>query len=195
MEENSTQVQDVVNKLQDEHQKIQKIYAEQRKSLDDNMTISGKTVKEWRDELWIIVPSADLNPQICLELNMAIARAEGIAAYEHAKAEMRSQILDSQASSAYDHSLEKIVSDYKGSDQRVPGSATLATMAEVASELYKKIAIEGNNELKFWKNILNHLTFCKHIIEQAGFNLNSALKSDTNERLLENLGRRYGGNQ
>jgi hypothetical protein len=189
------QIQEMAQKLRDEHVKVQQAYLEQRKYLDDDMQVSGKTVKEWREELWVIVPIDALNPQLCMEYNLAVLRAEAIAAYEYAKSVMRAQILDKQASSAYYGAISNIVDDFKLSEKRIPGAATLETMAEVASEIYKKVAIEGDNELKFWKNILDHLQFCKKIMEQAGFNINSEIRSEGNGRYLEALGKRYGGNK
>jgi hypothetical protein len=186
-------IQEMASKLKEEYKQVQKAYLEQRKLLDDDMVVSGKTVKQWKEELWIIVPIDALNPQLCMETNLAIMKAESIAFYEHAKAVMRAQILDKQASSAYYRAVDHIVTDFKGSDKRIPGAATLETMAEVASEVYKKVAIEGDNELKFWKNILDHLQFCKKIMEQAGFNIHSEIKSEGNGRYLETLGRNYGG--
>jgi len=194
MEVSEQKIQEMAQKLREEHVQVQKAYQEQRKLLDDDMIVSGKTVKEWKEELWIIVPSADLTPQICLEVNKAIMQAENVAAYEHAKAQMRAQILDKQAGSAYYRAIDHIVDEFKNSDKRVPGVATLETMAEVASELYKKVAIESDNEYKFWKNVLDHLQFSKKILEQAGFNINSEIKSEGNERFLESLGKRYGAN-
>jgi len=187
------QIQELARKLSEEQNKVRRAYLEQKKTLDDDMVVSGKTVKEWKDELWITVPSADMNPQVCIETNLAIMRAAAIVDYEHTKAEMREQVLAKQASSAYYQGMDHIVTEFKASDKRIPGAATLEVMAEVSSELYKRIAIEASNELKFWKNFKDHLQFVKKLMEQAGYAVGAEIRSEGYSRYLESLGKNYGG--
>lgn len=188
-------IQEMAQNLRNEQEKIKKAYLAQRKELDDEMIVSGKSVKDWHNELWIVIPVDNLSPQICIETNNAIMRAHQIAAFEHCKAQMRSQILDKEASSAYYRTIDHAVTSSHEAGKRQPSAATLDTIAEVGSELYKRIAIEGSNELKFWSNVLDHLQFCKKIMEQQGFNLHSDIKSEGTSRFLENLGNRYGGKE
>ena len=188
------QAQEMARKLHEERVKIQSAYLEQRKDLDDDMIVSGKTVRQWRDELWVSVPSADLNPQICMETNMALMRSASIVDYEHTKAEMRKQILDRQASSAYFQEMDHICSESKAEGKRQPSAATMEVMAEVASDVYKRIAIEGDNELKFWKNLRDHLQYQKKLMEQAGYNVGAEIRSEGHIKYLESLGKNYGEN-
>jgi hypothetical protein len=194
MELTDQQAQEMAQKLHEDRVKIQKAYLEQRKELDDDMIVSGKTVKQWRDELWVMVPSADLNPQICMETNLAIMRSANIVDFEHSKAEMRKQILDRQASSAYFQEFDHVCSEARTEGKRQPSAATIEVMAEVASDVYKRVAIEADNELKFWKNIKDHLQFAKKIMEQAGYNVGAEIRSEGHVKYLETLGKHYGGN-
>ena len=184
-QQSEEELQKLVQKLQEDHDRIQRIYQEKRKHLDEDMLISGKTIREWKAELWPIIPTDALNPRICLELLYKIMQCEGIASYEHARAEVRAQILDKESSSAYDHAIADIVETCKAEGKKCPTAVSLDNMANLASEHNKKISILSDNELRFWKNVLDHLSSCRKIIECAGAHLGIEAKAERSTAFFE----------
>lgn len=154
------------------------------------MTISGQSIDHWQNKFKIKVPVDNLTPSLCMELAMKIMDLSQEAAFYHAVAQAKSQMLKRGSDSTYTNRFWMIVQDHKQKNMRLPASATLETMAKVDTDEIESAETISAIETKFWKDILDHLNMCRRLIENTSLNLSVELKAMNNEKFLENINKK-----
>ena len=154
--------------------------------------MNGKELTEWQKHFRIQIPP-DLNPQTAKELDMRL-----IELYQEAsdyKTEAETQHLSAQGAvkTAYREEFQGLVNEYKSRKEKLPAQATLATMAEEKISVHKDSLVHHEISLAFWKGIVNNLTECRKLIENATWNLSIEYKALENEKYVDALNRKHGG--
>jgi hypothetical protein len=154
------------------------------------MLISGQSIEHWKEKFKLKIPTDNLTPGMCIDLAMRIMGLSQEATFFHAIAQAKAQMLKRGSDSTYNSKFWSIVQEHKNKGTRLPAAATLETMARIDNDEIDSAETIANIELKFWKDILDHLNMCRRLIENASLNLSVELKAMNSERLLENMGKK-----
>ena len=168
---------------------VHEIFAE---SMKHQLLINGEPMSHWEKHFKINIPTDNLTPSLCKELSMRLMELNQEAAFFQACATAKSQIIKRGTTAAYNDKFWTIVQQYKNEKKKLPAAATLETMARVDNEDLDSAQTIADIESKFWKDILEHLSTCRKLIENASMNIATELKSLNNEKFLDNIVRKMG---
>lgn len=154
------------------------------------MLISGKPIDHWQEKFKIKVPTDNLTPALCMELAMKIMDLSQEATFFHAIAQAKSQMLKRGSDSTYNNKFWAIVQEHKNKGTRIPAATTLETMARINNDEIESAETIANIELKFWKDVIDHLNMCRKLIENASLNISVEIKAMNHEKFIENMGKK-----
>lgn len=154
------------------------------------MVISGQAIDHWQNKFKIKVPTDNLTPAMCMELAMKIMDLSQEATFYHAVAQAKAQMLKRGSDSTYNNKFWAIVQEHKSKGTKMPAAATLDTMARINNDEIESAETIAQIELKFWKDIIDHLNMCRKLIENASLNISVEIKAMNNEKFIENLGKK-----
>ena len=157
------------------------------------MVVSGKPIDEWREQFKISIPTDNLTPAICVDLDLKIMLLSEEATFFHAVAQAKTQMLKRGSDASYNTKFWAIVEEYKAAQKKLPAAATLDTMAKLDNDEVASAETIAAIESKFWKEILDHLGMCRKLIENATINLSVEAKALQNERYIDSLNRKQNG--
>ena len=166
---------------------VHKIFAEHMK---EQLLINGKQMDFWEKHFRIEIPVDNLTPSMCKVLSMRLMNLNQEAAFFQACATAKAQIVKRGTTAAYNDKFWGIVQQYKSEGKKLPAAATLETMAKVDNEDLDSAQTIADIENRFWKDILDHLSTCRKLIENASMNIATELKSMNNEKFLDNLNKK-----
>ncbi len=144
------------------------------------LLINNETMATWEKKFKITISTDDLTPAICKQLDVLLLDHNQEAAFYHAVASAKLQMLKRGGDSAYRDKFFALVQEYKDKGAKLPASATLENLAKVETDDIESAQTIANIEKQFWSDILDHLTTCRKIIE------NATLNSNVEARLLGN---------
>ena len=144
------------------------------------LLINGETIDTWEKKFKITIATDDLNPAQCKQMDIMLLDRNQEAAFYHAIASAKVQMLKRGGDSAYRDKFFAIVEEWKAKGGKLPASATLENLAKVETDDVESAGTIANIEKQFWSDILDHLTTCRKIIE------NATLNSNVEARLLNN---------
>lgn len=153
---------------------VHQIFAE---NMRKQLTISGKGVDFWEDKFKITIPTDNLTPALCKELAMKLMELNQEAVFYHAVAQAKSQFLRRGSEATFNNKFWTIVQEHKQKGGKIPAAATLERLAKCDNEEYDSAQTIADVEMKFWKDILDHLSTCRKLIENASLNVSVELKS------------------
>jgi len=156
-------------------------------------TLSGQPISHWEKRFKIKIPSDNLTPQICKELDAKLIELNQEAAFFHAVAQAKSQFLKRGSEANYYSRFYTIVEDFKSKGARVPAASTLEVLARINNEELDAAAEYANVETKFWKNILDDLATCRRLVENASLNISVEMKAEANTAMLDRLNNQNNG--
>lgn len=164
------------------------------------ITISGKPVDYWEEQFRLIVPTDNLTPTMCKELDMKLMDLNQIATFNYASANLKAQMIKTGSEATYHTKFAALVEEYRGVGKKIPAAATLNTLAKIDTQELESAQALAEMESKYWKGILDHLSTCRKLIENASLNISVEYKAMNNERMLDSLIRKeheynYGGNK
>ena len=168
---------------------VHQIFAE---SMKEQLLINGKPMSHWEKHFKITIPTDSLNPGMCKMLSMRLMNLNQEAAFFQACATAKAQIIKRGTSAAYNDKFNTIIQQYKSERKKLPAAATLETMARINNEDLDSAQTIADIESKFWKDILDHLSTCRKLIENASMNIATELKSLNNDKYLDNINRKVG---
>ena len=166
---------------------VHKIFAEHMK---EQLLINGKQMSFWEKHFRIEIPVDNLTPSMCKALSMRLMHLNQEAAFFQACATAKAQIVKRGTTAAYNDKFWSIVQQYKSEGKKLPAAATLETMAKVDNEDLDSAQTIADIENRFWKDIIDHLSTCRKLIENASMNIATELKSMNNEKFLDNLNKK-----
>lgn len=144
------------------------------------LLINGETLSSWEDKFKITVNTSDLNPAICKQYDVILLQHNQEAAFYHAVASAKVQMLKRGGDSAYRDKFFALVQEYQSKGAKLPAAATLENLAKVETDDIESAKTIADIEKQFWSDILDHLTTCRKIIE------NATLNSNVEARLMNN---------
>jgi len=154
-------------------QQVHHIFAD---SMKRQLTISGQSIDYWKEQFHIHIPTDNLTPAICRDLDVKVMELNQEATFYHAIASAKAQWLKRGSESAFNDKFWTIVQEFKAKGDRVPGQDTLKTLSSIGNEELDSAQTIADIECKFWKDILDHLSTCRKLIENASMTISTELK-------------------
>lgn len=136
------------------------------------LLINEETMDHWEKEFKITINTDDLNPAMCKQMDVILLNKNQEAAFFHAIASAKLQMIKRGGDSAYRDKFFALVQEYKDKGAKLPASATLENLAKVETDDVESAETIASIEKQFWSDILDHLTTCRKIIENATLNSN-----------------------
>jgi len=161
------------------------------KQIDTDMLISGYPPSHWRQKFKITIPSDGLNPGILKGLDVKLLELNQEAAFFQAIAQARMQLIKRGVDSTYYAAYASVVEEYKAKGGRLPAASTLETIAKIENSSLNSASTLAEIEFRFWKDILDHLSTCRKLVENASLNISVEMKALNQERMIDNLGTKY----
>ncbi len=165
---------------------VHKIFTERMKN---TLSISGRSIDEWEKDFKIRIKTEDLNPQTCREVDLQILRLNQEATFLYNTAMARSQMIKHGNGAVFMGKFQALVQEYKETGKRLPAKDTLENLAKADQLDIDSAQTIADIEVKFWKNILDHLGRCQSILKNASMMISTELKYldiqkhlDSNER-------------
>ncbi len=138
----------------------------------EKLLINGDTMDSWEDKFKIRINTDDLNPAMCKQMDVILLQHNQEVAFYHAVASAKVQMIKRGGDSAYRDKFYALVQEYKDKGAKLPASATLENLAKVETDDVESAETIASIEKQFWSDILDHLTTCRKIIENATLNSN-----------------------
>lgn len=154
-------------------QQVHNMFADTMKR---QLTVSGQSMEHWENKFKISIPTDNLTPAMCRDLDMRILELNQEATFYHAVASAKAQWLKRGSESAFNDKFWTIVQEFKAKNERVPGQDTLKTLASIGNEEVDSAQTIADIECKFWKDILEHLGTCRRLVENASMTISTELK-------------------
>lgn len=154
-------------------------------SLKNNILVSGESIEHWEKVFKIRIKVEDLNPQACRDLDLQVMKLNEEATFLHNMAMARSQMIKHGNESVFMGKFQALVEEYKGKGKRLPAKDTLENLARAGQLDVESAQTIADIEVKFWKNILEHLGRCQSILKNASMMISTELKYLTNEKLMD----------
>ena len=168
---------------------LHNIFAENFKK---TMKISGEPIQAWEDKFRISIPTDNLTPAMCKELGMTVMDLHQEGTFYYAVAQAKSQMIKRGSEASFNNKFWAIYQESKAAKKRV-AAATLENLAKIDNEDLDSALTLADVEVKFWKNILEHLSTCRKIIENASLNISVEMKALHNERFMDRLNQQNNG--
>lgn len=153
---------------------IHEIFAE---NMNKQLMVSGRPIPFWEEKFRINVPTDNLTPAICKELDMRIMDLHQEATFLNAVATAKAQMIKRGSEASFNSKFWTIVQEHKDAGGKLPAAATLERMAGIDNDEVESALTIADIECKFWKGILDHLSTCRKLVENASMNIATELKS------------------
>ncbi len=131
-----------------------------------NYLIAGRTLESWEKEFKIIIPQ-NLEPASCKQLDIKLLELHQEAAFFKATSDAIVQALKKGSETEFRNRFTGLVQDYKLKNQKLPASATLEALAKTQIDDVDAALMSAKVAADFWSSVIDHLVFCRKILEQA----------------------------
>ncbi len=131
--------------------------------------IAGKTIDDWEKKFKIHIPE-DSSPQRCKELDIKLMELHQEATFNKASSGAILQALKRGVDSELHTSKTALVVQYEANHAKLPAAATLESMAKDQIKDVDGAVMAANIAVDFWKDILEHLAFCRKLLENISIN-------------------------
>ena len=149
------------------------------KDMREKFLINGRTIDTWETRFKITINTDNLTPPICRQFDLLLLELNQEAAFYHAVASMKLQMLKRGHDSAFRDKYFALVQEYEAKMSgkgKLPAAATLENLAKVETDNVESAQSVAEVEEQFWSDIMDHLTTCRKIIENATLNNNVEAK-------------------
>jgi signal recognition particle GTPase len=157
--------------------------------------IDGHTIEHWKEKFWFKIPTSNITPAILRDLDMKLMELLQEVSFHSALADARKQMSQHGRDTAFNTKYAEL---YKAAQEenskRAPAAMTLDSLARDFNEDLEGAIVHADIATKFWKNILEHLSNCRRLLENASMNLSVELKALNNEHYMDILNKKNGGN-
>jgi hypothetical protein len=138
--------------------------------------IAGKPIYKWEQEFKIHIPE-DSSPAKCKELDIKLLELHERATFFRASARAILQALKSGSESELNTAKNALVMQYEATNKKLPAAATLESMAAYQIKDVDGALMSANIASEFWSDIIDHLAFCRKILENISINNGIEAKS------------------
>lgn len=145
-------------------------------SMKKNLLVSGQTMAYWEDRFHIKVQTDNLTPSMCNQIDLRLLELVQEATFYYALASAKLLVLKQGNESTYRDKFFALVQEYKAGGKKLPAADTLEVLARVEMDDTNWAVSIADLEKGFWNNILEDLSSCRKIIENASFNNNTEAK-------------------
>ena len=143
--------------------------------------IAGRTIELWEKDFKISVPN-DLDPSTCKELDIKLMELHQEAAFHKASATAVVQALKKGSETEFRNRFTALVTEYKVKNLKLPAAATLESLAKTEIDDVEAALMSAEVAADFWQSIMEHLSFCRKILEQGTINSGIQVKMDANHK-------------
>jgi hypothetical protein len=131
--------------------------------------IAGKTIESWEKEFKISIP-ADLDPNRCKGMDATLMRLYQEALFHKSTARAVLQALKRGVDTELNSRKTAIVAEYETTNRRAPAASTLESLARTQIDDVDGAVMSATIAHNFWEDILEHLSFCRKLIENITIN-------------------------
>lgn len=146
------------------------------KQFNEEYLVAGKLMTEWRDHFKLQIPP-DLNPKVCQDLAVKLMELHQEASFLKAVCDARMRACLGASNIRYRSEFTELVAEYRQRKEKLPAKDTLAQLAERKVGDMKDAVAHAEIELSFWKEILNDLSNCRKLLENATINISVEMKT------------------
>jgi len=154
-------------------------------NMKNNILISGQPIEHWEKEFRISIRTSDLNPQTCREMDLKVMQLNQDATFFYNMAMTRSQLIKHGNESSFMGKFQALVQEYKETGKRLPAKDTLENLARADQLDVESAQAIASIEVRFWKNILDHLGRCQSILKNASMMISTELKHLDLEKMMD----------
>lgn len=140
------------------------------KEMQEKLTINGQKLNFWKDHFHIDIPYTNLNPAICKDIDIMLLKLNQEAALYYALANTRVETMGRANETLYGQRFNAIVQEYKQRNEKLPAHATLEMLANAENDEIESAKSQFEIEKVFWKDILDHLSTIRKIVENITWN-------------------------
>lgn len=131
--------------------------------------IGGKTLAEWEAKFKIKVPSA-ASPAECKGLDIVLMDLHSEAIFHAASSKAVLQALKRGTDTEMNSRKTALVAEYNGKKEKLPAASTLESMVRAQIDDIDGAMMSAVIASAFWQDILEHLAFCRKLIENISIN-------------------------
>ena len=157
------------------------------------LLISGQPINHWEETFKLHIPMDNLTPSLCKELSMKLMALNEEATFHHAVAVTKVQLIKHGGEVAFRGKFNALVEEFRSKRMRIPAAKTLENMANIDQEEIYSAQTIAEVEAKFWKDILDHISTCRRLIENASMNIAVEIKATQNDAAIDRLATKRNG--
>jgi len=140
--------------------------------------IHGKSIEDWTKEFKVAMPKEQATPANLRDICIKIMELHQVAVFHYVLAEsIKQQMAHGNDTSFYTRYMELYEEAQKSGTKRLPASLTLESMAKTYNQDMEGAMVYAEIAVKFWRSILDHLSECRKLVEQASMNTSVELKN------------------
>lgn len=163
-----------------EHLKIGKgVYEGFITNFRSQYLIAGKTIKDWEKQFKIHIPE-DASPANCKQLDVQLMQLHQEATFNRASARAALQALKRGADNELNSTKAAMVAQYETSNNKLPAATTLDSLAKDKVKDVDGALMAATVASNFWEDILEHLAFCRKLLENISINNGIEAKATRN---------------
>lgn len=155
---------------------------------EHTLEISGEPIQNWITKFRLKIPMGDLNPSIMKQLDVEIMNLSQEASFFLACSQAKAQLIQKNSEMQLSQKFLEIYEQYKDKG-KAPAASVLESLAKTSVQDSEYAFVFADIEVKFWKNILDHLNMCRRLVENATVNISVELKATMNEHYIDSLNR------
>jgi|SRR5579863_4098744 len=131
--------------------------------------IAGKTLADWETNFKIKVPSG-ASPAECKELDVKLMALHSEATFHAASAKAVLQALKRGIDTEMNSRKTALVAEYANKNEKLPAASTLESMVRAQIDDIDGAMMSAVIASAFWQDILEHLAYCRKLIENISIN-------------------------
>jgi len=126
--------------------------------------IAGSTLEAWERKFKISIPS-DLDPATCKAFDIKLMLLNQEASFYKATADAIVQALKKGSDTEFHNRFTALVETYKKESLKLPAQAQLEILIRTQLDDVETALTSANIASGFWQDILEHLAFCRKLLE------------------------------
>lgn len=156
----------------------------------ESVQIAGYPQPHWEEKFKLDIQWDNLNTQSCRDLEMQVIKMNEEATFLYNSALITRDGIKYSSESMFRDKFNALVREYKEGGKRLPAEKTLDNLARRDLKNQGSAAQICETEVRFFKNILDHLGRVQSTLKNAGMLLSAELKAFGTEQTLDNAERR-----
>lgn len=131
--------------------------------------IAGFSIYDWEKKFKIHIPE-DASPANCKELDVKLMALHQEASFHKASARAIMQALKRGVDTKLNATKTALVLEYQTNNKKMPAATTLEAIAKDQINDVDGAVMSANVAVDFWNDIIDHLSFCRKLLENISIN-------------------------